>query len=86
MVLADLNDLTGKFMAHDGGVFGDIRVDPLVGGAQNGAFVGGHTDRVGNHFDQNFVVGDGGQLKFIQTEIPGSMQSYSFRFHVFIPP
>ena len=76
MRLADLDDITGKLMAHNGGVLGHIRVDALVAGAEDGALVSRHADSVGND-----VILDLRQFKSIQTQIVGGVQTNSFDFH-----
>ena len=81
MCLAYLDDVTGKLVAHDGGVLGNIRVDALVAGAQNGALVSGHADAVRNDLDKDLVILDLRQFKGIQTQIVGGVQTNSFDFH-----
>ena len=81
MGLADLDDITGKLMAHNGGVLGHIRVDALVAGAEDGALVSRHADAVGNDLDKDLVILDLRQFKSIQTQIVGGVQTNSFDFH-----
>ena len=78
---AHLDDIAGELVAHDGGVLGHVGVDPLVAGAEDGALVGGHADGVGHHLDQDLVLLDGGQLKGIDPQVVGGVQTQGFRFH-----
>jgi len=81
MCLAHLDDVTGKLVAHDGGVLGNVGMDALMTGAQNRALVGGHADAVRNNFDQDLVILDLRQLKGIQAQVVGSVQTNGFDFH-----
>ena len=81
MSLADLHNVTGKLVAHDGGMLGHIRVHALVAGAEDGALVSGHADAVGNDFDKDLIVLDLRQLEGIQTQVVGGVQTNSFDFH-----
>ena len=81
VVLANLDDIARKLVTHDHGVFMHVLGHALMLFAQHGALVGGHADAVGNHFRQNFIVRNFGQLKFLGTQILGAVQAQSLGFH-----
>ena len=81
MCLAHLDDVTGKLVAHDGGVLGNVGMDALMAGAKDGALVGGHADAVRNNFHQDLIILDLRQLKGIQTQVVGGVQTNGFDFH-----
>ena len=81
MCLAYLDDVTGKLVAHDGGVLGNVGMDALMAGAKDGALVSRHADAIGNDLDQDLIVLDLRQFKSIQTQIVGGVQTNSFDFH-----
>lgn len=81
MVFSYLYDVSRKFMSHDGGMVRHILVDAFVAFPEDGAFISGHADTVGYDLDKDLVVCDFRKLKFIQSQVICSVQSYSFCFH-----
>ncbi len=80
---AYLFDDAAELMAHDGGMLGNIFRHALMVGALDGRLVAGHTDRVGNHLYQNFVVFNLRQFKGIQPQIVLPVQTHRFVQHAF---
>ena len=81
VLLTDLDNVAGKFMPGDGGMLRDIVMYALMSSSENGALVGGHADGIRDHPHQDLVILDFGELKFLQTEVVGGMQTHSFCFH-----
>ena len=81
VLCADLDDVARKFVAHDRRMLGNVLMDALVLYAEDGALIGGHADAVGHDLDQDLVVLDLGQLKFLQTKVVCGVQADCFCFH-----
>ena len=81
MVFTHLHNITSKFMAHNSRMLCYILMYTLVFSAQNGAFVGGHTDAIRYHLYQDFIISNLRQFKLLQTEIVSTVKSYSLCFH-----
>ena len=73
VLLSYFDDVSCHLMSHDGRMIRHIFMHALVRGAQDGTFVGGHTNAVGYYFYQDLIILDLGQLEFFQPQVVRSM-------------
>ena len=81
---AHLDQLARELVSDDNGILGDVARNPLVDIGLVRGFVRRHADAVANHLGQYLVVLYFRQLELLQPEVVLTVESYSFRFHVFL--
>ena len=82
---AHLDDVARKLVPGDGGMVGDIGVDPLVGSAEGRHLIGGHADGVRDHLHENLVLFDLGKLELVDPDVVRRVQSCRPCLHL-VPP
>ena len=76
-----LNDLTAHFVPHDDGGLGYRFGNPLMLASLLDRLIGGSTQRIGHHTEQNLVLGNGRELELLQTKIHDTVKTHGFGFH-----
>ncbi len=66
---ADLYDLSGKLMADNRGIIGDVARNSLVVRTLMGRLVGRHAKTVADNLSKDFVILHLGELKLLKTKI-----------------